>query len=109
MLRTAALTIVPLESGGGTRIKVLEAMAEGVPVVATRLAVEGLDLAEGLDYVAAETDEELAGAAVSLLQDANLARAISERARVRAISGFGDIAIDDAVDRVLRAAGMVSA
>jgi glycosyltransferase involved in cell wall biosynthesis len=109
MLRTATLTIVPLESGGGTRIKVLEAMVEGVPVVATRLAVEGLDLAEGLDYLAAETDGDLAGAAASLLQNAELARAMSERARVRAISGFGDMAIDDAIDRVLKAAHLRSA
>ncbi len=109
MLRAATLTVVPLESGGGTRIKVLEAMVEGVPVVATRLAVEGLDLAEGLDYLAAETDEDLAGAAASLLQDAERAQAMSERARVRAISGFGDMAIDDAIDRALRAADMRSA
>jgi len=100
---------VPLESGGGTRIKVLEAMVEGVPVVATRLAVEGLDLAEGLDYLAAETDEDLAGAAASLLQDAERAQAMSERARVRALSGFGDMAIDDAIDRALKAADMRSA
>jgi hypothetical protein len=71
--------------------------------------VEGLDLAEGLDYLAAETDEDLAGAAAYLLQDTELARVISERARVRAISGFGDMAIDDAIDHVLKAAGLRSA
>ncbi|MCA8941973.1 MAG: glycosyltransferase [Planctomycetes bacterium] len=46
---------IPLRSGGGTRIKVLEAMAFGRPVVATETAVEGLDLERGRHYLSCET------------------------------------------------------
>ncbi len=46
---------VPLRSGGGTRIKVLEAFAYGRPVIATELAIEGLGLAEGTHYLSCET------------------------------------------------------
>lgn len=51
----ATCVYLPIRSGGGTRIKVLEALALGRPVLATQVAVEGLDLAEGRDYLRFET------------------------------------------------------
>jgi glycosyltransferase involved in cell wall biosynthesis len=49
---------VPLTVGGGSRLKVLEAFAHGVPVVATRKAVEGLDVVPGVHYVPAEGSDD---------------------------------------------------
>lgn len=63
--REATAVYLPIRSGGGTRIKVLEALAVGRPVLSTRIGVEGLGLAEGRDYLSCETAE--AGAR-SLLQ-----------------------------------------
>ena len=51
----AAAVYVPLRSGGGTRIKVLEALALGRPVIATAVAVEGLPVRDGHHYLRAET------------------------------------------------------
>ncbi|WP_035957531.1 glycosyltransferase family 4 protein [Bryobacter aggregatus] len=54
----ASAAIVPLFSGGGTRLKVLEAFAAGVPVVSTALGVEGIEAQAGEHYLAAETAGE---------------------------------------------------
>lgn len=64
--RKAALVVVPLRVGSGTRLKVLEAMAAGVPVISTRLGAEGLAVTHGKDILIAETPAEMADAAASL-------------------------------------------
>ena len=77
----AAAYVVPLRVGGGTRIKVFEAMAMGVPVVSTGLGVEGLPIEAGKHYMQAETAEEMAEAVVKLLRNPDLARQYAESAR----------------------------
>ena len=54
----AAIYVCPIRDGGGTRLKVVDALAMGMPLVATALAVEGLGLTEGRHYVRAEAPEE---------------------------------------------------
>ncbi len=66
----ADLVVIPLRSGAGTRIKVLEAMAHGRPMVASSTAVAGLDLRDGLDVVVRDDATAMARAVVGLLQDA---------------------------------------
>lgn len=65
----ARVMLAPLRSGGGTRIKVLEALAYGVPVVATPQAVEGLGLTHGVDVQVAAGAETIALEAAALLRD----------------------------------------
>ncbi|RUU61106.1 glycosyltransferase [Mesorhizobium sp. M2C.T.Ca.TU.002.02.1.1] len=97
LLSAAHLCIVPLRTGGGTRIKILEAMAAGVPVIATPLAAEGLDLTGGADLLLSDTDEGLADLTVALCSDpARMAR-LRVRAHGTAWSRFGPQAIRDAV------------
>lgn len=69
--RFAAATIVvaPLEYGVGIQNKVLEAMAAGVPVVASSAACEGITAAIGRDLLAGDSDEQLAAHVVALLSD----------------------------------------
>jgi glycosyltransferase involved in cell wall biosynthesis len=57
---SAAATAVPLRVGGGTRLKILESMAAGVPVVSTRLGAEGIELRDGTDIILADTPAEIA-------------------------------------------------
>src|SRR5450432_65869 len=56
--REAVAAIVPLCTGGGTRLKILEAMAAGVPVVSTSLGAEGLGVSPGHNILIADKDEE---------------------------------------------------
>jgi glycosyltransferase involved in cell wall biosynthesis len=64
----AAVYVVPLRMGGGTRFKILEAMAMGKPVVSTRLGAEGFPVAHGQELLLADEPEEFADAVVSLLR-----------------------------------------
>ena len=80
-LRRARLTVIPLRSGSGTRLKALEAMAAGVPVVSTSFGLAGLDVRDGEEALIAETPAELADAAARVIQDDALASALAQRAR----------------------------
>jgi polysaccharide biosynthesis protein PslH len=79
----AAVAVVPLQAGGGTRLKILEAAACGVPVVSTRLGAEGLEFERGSEIAVADPAEEFASAVAKLLSDAGLARAQAAAARRR--------------------------
>lgn len=79
-LRSAKIAVVPLRYGGGTRIKVLEAFAHGIPVVSTSIGCEGLEAVDGRHLLVADKPQEFAGACVRLLQDAELRRALTAAA-----------------------------
>jgi len=77
----ALVAVVPLRVGGGTRIKILEAMAAGVPVVSTTLGAEGLAAQPGEHYLLADTGRDLAAAVTAVLRDGPLGRRLTEAAR----------------------------
>ncbi len=77
----ASVYVVPLRVGGGTRLKVLEAMAMGLPIVSTRLGSEGLGVESGQQVVLADTPAEFAAAAVALLQDESVAAKLGRNAQ----------------------------
>jgi len=68
-LRSADLLLAPLRVGGGTRIKILEAFAYGVPVVATSIGAEGLDVRDGVHLEIADDPTGLAERCLRLLDD----------------------------------------
>lgn len=70
VLKAADVAVVPLLQGGGTRMKVLDYFAAGVPVVSTAKGVEGLDLTRGKEYLEAGTAEEFVTAIRELTSDA---------------------------------------
>ena len=80
-LDACALIVVPLRSGGGTRIKIFEAMAQGVPVVSTTIGAEGLDLDDGEHALFADTPEAFAQACRRVLGDEALAARLVSAAR----------------------------
>lgn len=65
----AHVAAVPIRFGGGTRIKILEAMAYGRPVVSTTIGAEGLDVTDGHDILIADTPEAFAAAIEKLWRD----------------------------------------
>lgn len=80
-LASGAAMVVPLLSGGGMRVKILETMALGVPVVSTRLGASGIGATEGTETLLADGPEALAGACVSLLLDRERAVTIGRAGR----------------------------
>jgi polysaccharide biosynthesis protein PslH len=68
-LEDAAVYVVPLRIGGGTRIKIFEAMAMNRAIVSTTIGAEGLPVTHGQDILLADTPEAQASATVELLRD----------------------------------------
>ncbi|PRY48144.1 glycosyltransferase involved in cell wall biosynthesis [Geodermatophilus tzadiensis] len=68
-LLAATAAVVPVRFGGGTRVKILEAFALGVPVVSTSLGCEGLDVVDGVHLLVANDPEQLAAACARLAAD----------------------------------------
>lgn len=92
----AAVYIVPLRIGGGTRLKIYEGMAMEKAIVSTSIGAEGLPVADGKEIVLADTPESFADAVIKLIRDENLANQIGQRAAERVRSEFGwDKVADD--------------
>jgi len=73
--------VVPLRVGGGTRLKILEAMAAGVPVISTRLGAEGIAAEDGKQILLADTPADMASAIRALLNEPSLASSLRDSAR----------------------------
>lgn len=81
--RRAAVGVVPLQAGGGTRLKILEAAACGVPVVSTSVGVEGLSLSDGNEILIRDDPKSFAVAVAGLLSDRKAAERLGRAARAR--------------------------
>lgn len=86
--RMADLAVVPVRAGSGTRIKLLEAAAHGVPVVSTTLGAEGTTFRHGHELLLADTEEAFARACADLLRDRFRASRIARRARTKIASDY---------------------
>ena len=78
MIASSTVALAPLRSGGGTRLKILEAMAVGTPVVATTKGAEGLEANSGKHLFVADEPEEFANCIVRLFSDAQLRQQLAE-------------------------------
>ena len=79
-LLEADVSVAPLRVGGGTRIKILEAMAAGVPVVATRVGAEGIEARDGESILLADEPGAMARAIADLARDPSRGRAVAAKA-----------------------------
>ena len=79
-VRRSQVYIIPLRVGGGTRLKVFEAMAMGCPIVSTSIGVEGLPLEPGQHYLLADDPKDFAAAVLRLLDDAALRERLTRQA-----------------------------
>ena len=104
LYRSARVLIDATRSGGGTRLKVLNAFARGIPAVTTTRAAEGLEVTPGEHLLVADSAAEFIEAVLSLLRDGDRSRAISENARalVRAhyIAEIAYRPLDEALARI---------
>jgi len=77
----ALAAVVPLRFGSGTRLKILEAMAAGIPVISTKLGAEGLDLEDGTHLLVANSASEMTAAVSRLAASPELWMRLSQSGR----------------------------
>ncbi len=100
----AAVNIVPLRIGGGTRLKIYEAMAMGKATVSTSIGAEGLDVNDGRDILLADSPEKFADSLIALLTNDQLRKRI-ERAAAEQAARYDWSVITERFEEVL--AGVV--
>jgi glycosyltransferase involved in cell wall biosynthesis len=88
-LAAAEVVVVPLRLGGGTRLKIVEAMAMGKAIVSTTLGAEGIDAVPGRDLLIEDEPAAFADAVNRLLSDPCLVARIGKSARQLAVNRYG--------------------
>jgi polysaccharide biosynthesis protein PslH len=88
-LAAASAVVVPLRLGGGTRLKIVEAMAMGKAIVSTTLGAEGIEAAPGRDLLVEDQPAAFADAVHRLLAEPGLAARIGQSARQLAVDRYG--------------------
>lgn len=100
----ARMLVVPLRMGGGTRLKILEALARGTPVVSTTVGCAGLELTPGEELLVADGPAEFAASADRLLADDDLCVRIATAGRAAVERRYDWREIAPAFDRAVSAA-----
>lgn len=88
-METASVYVVPIRIGGGTRLKIYEAMAMELPIVSTTIGAEGLPVCDGRELLLTDTPRTFAEAVVRILEDKELAQRLSTTAAVTVRERFG--------------------
>jgi glycosyltransferase involved in cell wall biosynthesis len=101
-LRQAAVSVVPLRVGGGTRLKILESLAAGVPVVTTSVGVEGIALEPDRHFLLANTPDEFVAQILRLLENPSLGHRQVLEAREAIAQRYTWRSIRDALSAQLR-------
>jgi polysaccharide biosynthesis protein PslH len=100
----SAIAIVPLRIGGGTRLKIYESMAAGIPVISTTVGAEGLTCHDGRDVVIADSAEAFARRCLEMLDRPELRRRIADEASHLVATQFSWEAVAKSFEDVLRSA-----
>ena len=98
-LASATVMAVPLRVGGGSRLKVLESLAAGLPVVSTTVGAEGLCLRDGEHLTLADTPEAMAAELVTVLRDPRAARARAAKGRALVLERYDWDVLADTLER----------
>lgn len=105
---SADVAIVPLRAGGGTRIKLLEAFAHGLPVIATSVAAQGLRVADGRHLLIAEDVDGFTAAIKRLMASPELGARLAAHARRLVRDEYSSDAVMPAIARFFRQADLRS-
>jgi glycosyltransferase involved in cell wall biosynthesis len=97
---TAMISVCPIKDGGGTRIKILDALAMGMPIVSTSIGCEGIDVTPGIDVFIADTPQEFADKVNSILTDICKRQSLSKNARKTAEDKYSWKVISEKLDHV---------
>ncbi|MBA2733120.1 MAG: glycosyltransferase [Acidobacteria bacterium] len=88
-MQSAAVYVVPIRVGGGTRLKIYEAMAMQMPIISTTIGAEGLPLSDGAELLLADTPEAFARAIIRVMADEKFALELGTRAAATVREKFG--------------------
>lgn len=100
-LEKAALSVVPLRAGGGMRVKILNAMAQGMPVVSTSLGAEGIAVESGKHVLIADSPADFAAAVTCLLSDRSLADSLAVAGRELVDQKYSLHSVGQTLDRLV--------
>jgi len=100
-MESASVYIVPLRIGGGTRLKIFEAMAMGKAVVSTTVGAEGLPVEAGTHALIADEPHAFARAVVRLIRDVDRRRQIERAARALVLERYDWSSVAEALERAL--------
>lgn len=98
------VAVVPILRGGGTRLKILEAMALGTPVVSTSKGAEGLDVDAGTDLVVGDNPTALARSIIEILQSPARRSELSRAGRFRVRKSYDWARVGQELDRIVECA-----
>ena len=96
------LVCCPLYNGGGTRVKLVEAAAFARPMVATRMAAEGLEFRDGQEILLRDDDEALADACIRLIRDDVLSAELGANARAQVVALYDRTSIVARIGDLMR-------
>jgi glycosyltransferase involved in cell wall biosynthesis len=99
-LEKCGMLVVPLRIGGGSRLKILEALAAGVPVVSTRIGAEGLHLEAGRDLTVVETVADLGPALIDAIRHYPRLTMEAERGREQVLERYDWDRLADQMERI---------
>jgi polysaccharide biosynthesis protein PslH len=102
-LATAGMLVVPLRIGGGSRLKILEALATATPVVSTRVGAEGLQLTPDHDLITTESPTELTAAIITATHRPDELQEIAENGRQRVLARYSWVPLAARLDEIWRA------
>jgi len=105
--REATVFVAPLAGPGGTRLKILGAMAAGVPVVTTTTGIEGIESVNNRDVLIRSSNNDIAKAAIGLLSDDNFYRKITNSARKLVEEKYDWKKISQILDQIYEEVGNV--
>lgn len=102
VLAKACVNVVPILTGGGTRLKILEGLAAGTPIVSTSRGAEGLALVPGRDFVLADAPEAFARGVVQLMDDPRLRKQFAANGRKLVEDRYDWASINEQFDAFIR-------
>jgi len=98
VLVSADAAVLPIRAGGGTRLKAIECMALGVPIVATDAAMEGLNVLQGKDFLIAHRTEEFATQLIDLARNPELGQLLISQAHAAVVSEYSTLALSKSLE-----------
>lgn len=101
-LARCGFLVVPLRIGGGSRLKILEALAAGTPVVSTKVGAEGLELTPGRDLLVCDTLDELPALAADAIRRPDELADTAESGRDRVLKRYSWDLLAERLDSVWR-------